>query len=366
MKDKRKIKVVGISTFSGIDLLGIGAEKAGIPIVKQVEFNQYAARASELNFRDADGNSLITWVKPSDEEMNLMLKKLEDEKKEKERKHILKTQYVKQEDGSYLRPQRIQEVDGKALRKALEKKYGKNVIIILFGGPPCQDWSKLQSGEDKGRRELIHQYKRVLKELNADLAIMEEVPDVVNKNNIEVFSAFLEEIHDSGYQVAYRLMNALHYDGCQNRERCICIFVNNKLSKQPVFPEPRPESANRIGDVFTFDHLFSGHFTDEIKTKYQFAGTVTSGSPLWVADDFEKREPTIHELLTLQGLPADTQYIFPEDMPKQQIKLGIGNGVPVNLAFWISKTIMEEILEIPVEYEYKPVTNKSKKESCVE
>lgn len=359
MKDKRKIKVVtGQSLFSGLDFLGLGAEKAGIEIQKQVEFNQYAARASELNFKDSEGNSLITWVKPSAEEMKLMLEKQEDVKKEKERKQVLKTQYIKQDDGSYLRPQRIQEVDGRAIRRGLEKKYGKHVIIVLFGGPPCQDWSKLQSGEDKGRRELIHQYKRVLQELKPDVAIMEEVPDVVNKNNIEVFSEFLKEIHDSGYQVAYRLMNALHYDGCQNRERCICMFVRNDLNKQPVFPEPRPESANRIGDVFTFDYLFSGHFTDTIKTKNDFAGTVTSGSPLWVADDFDKRSPTIKELLILQGLTADMEYIFPEDMPQEQIKLGIGNGVPVNLAFHISKTIMEEIFEIPVEYEYKPVTNR--------
>ena len=158
-------------------------------------------------------------------------------------------------------------------------------------------------------------------------------------------------------------MNALHYDGCQSRARCIGVFVNNGLNKKPVFPEPRPESAMRIGEALDVDYLYSGHFNDTIKTKLDFAGTVTTGSPLWVKKGDVKRPPSNEERLILQGLPAELEYLFPEGTPQDQIRLAIGNAVPVNLAFWIAKTIMEEIFEVQVEYEYAPVTIKSKEKS---
>lgn len=362
--NKKDAEVVAVvSLFGGMDVFLWGFVLAGMKAGYACEYNKWAAKMHELNFKDFNGNPVVHWKHLSADEMKPILKKLDDPKAEKKRKKQVRIQYILNKDGSAIRPEMVQELDGAAIRKQLEKIYVVKVRIVLIGGAPCQDFTKLNVNSDGERNILIFEFIRVMRELDPDVAVMEEVPDVLNKHHFPLYKRFLTQAHGLGYQVAYRVMNALHYDGCQNRERCIAVMVNNRLQEPPVFPEPRPESAIRIGEALDVDHLFSGHFTDVIKTRYEFAGTVTSGSPLWVKKDGVKREPTFEEKLRLQGVAGDLEYEFPEDVPKQQVKLAIGNAVPLNLSFFIGKTIMEEIFEIPVDFDYQAAINGTKEVS---
>ena len=362
--NKKDAEVVAVvSLFAGMDKFLWGMTLAGMKAGYACEYNKWAAKMHELNFKDLNGDSIVHWKHLSAEEMKPILKKLDDPKSEKKRKKQVGIQYILHKDGSATRPEIVQELDGASIRKQLEKMYGVKVRIVLIGGAPCQDFTKLNVNSDGERNSLIFEFTRLMmRGLDPDVAIMEEVPDVLNKHHFPLYQQFLAQAHELGYKIAYQVMNALHYDGCQNRKRCIAVMVNDRLQKQPVFPEPRPESAIRIGEALDVDYLFSGHFTDVIKTCRDFAGTVTSGSPLWVKKNGVKRPPTKQELLRLQGVTKDLEYQFPEGTPKQQIKIAIGNAVPLNLSFHIAKTVMEEIFEIPVEYEYNSVTNQKVKQ----
>ncbi|MBI2279147.1 MAG: DNA cytosine methyltransferase [Bacteroidetes bacterium] len=353
MNKNNKLKqVIIVSIFSGMDLLLYGMMIAGMKGAYAVEFNCHAANMHSFNFKDPNGNPLIRWVFVSAEEMKPKLKKLENEKLEKKRKKELRDHYIMNADGSAKRPETIQEVDGREIRKICEELYGKHIWIVLIGGPPCTDFTKLNVHNDGERNKLVFEYLRILKELNPDVAVMEEVPDILDKNHRDLYFDFLNQASKCGYNCAYQEMNALHYDGCQNRRRVITIMVNKSMGKMPVFPKPRPESAIRPGELFDIDYHFSGHFVDLIKNKNHWMCTVTSGSPSWFAKGDNVWPPTIQDKLVMQGLKSGMKYIIPEGTPIDQQHVAVGNGVPINLAYHIAKTIMEEIFELPVKNEY--------------
>lgn len=351
-KNKKQKQVVVVSIFSGMDLLLYGMRIAGMKGAYAVEFNAYAANMHSLNFKGPDDKPLVRWVSVSKEEMATKLQKKEDKTEERLRTDELRNHYILNDDGSAKRPETVQEVDGKSIRKICEELYGKDIWIVLIGGPPCTDFSKLNVHNDGERNKLMFEYLRILKELNPDVALMEEVPDILDKNHKDLYFEFLNKASKCGYKTAFQEMNALHYDGCQSRRRCITIMVNEEMDKIPVFPKPDHNSAKRTGDLIDIEYFFSGHFTDKVRNRNYFMCTVTGGSPLWFIKDGEKIAPTMREKLTIQGLKKDMEYIIPEGTPVDQQNKAIGNGVPINLSYYLAKTIMEELFELPVEKEY--------------
>lgn len=353
MNKNGKLKqVIIVSIFSGMDLLLYGMMIAGMKGAYAVEFNSHAANMHSFNFKGPDGKPLVRWVFVSAEEMKDKLTKKDDETEEKKRVKELRDHYFVNKDGSAKRPETIQEIDGKKIRKICEELYGKDIWIVLIGGPPCTDFSKLHVHNDGERNKLVFEYLRILKELKPDVAVMEEVTDILDKNHKELYFDFLKQSAECGYEIAYQEMNALHYNGCQNRRRVITIMVNKSLDKMPVFPTPMPESAIRSGKLFEIDYHLSGHFTDKYKNKNHWFCTVTSGSPLQFVKGDNVWAPSVSNKLRIQGLKPEMEYIIPEGTPVDQQHKAVGNGVPINMAYYIGKTIMEEIFGLPVENKY--------------
>lgn len=352
MKKSNETPVVVVSLFSGMDFFLQGMVDAGMKPAYANEFNKYAARIHAHHFKGPDGESLIRMVKLSVEEAEELLTKLEDPGKEKVRKNYLRNHVIELKDGSYERPERIQDVNGKEIRELCHKLYGKNIRIVLIGGPPCQDYTILNTAESQNREINIFEYQRFLEQLRPDVALMEEVPEIVSKKHIDKYLKFLKLCAGADYRVGYKVMNAVLYEGKQSRVRCFTMMVHNDLDRDPVFPEAMPNSAMRVEDVLDIDHFFSGHFTDTIKTKRDFMCTVTSGSPLWFKENGVKRKPTYEELMMFQGIKPEHKYELPAGIPQDQILKAIGNGVPVNVAYHLGKTIMEKIFDQQVDSKY--------------
>lgn len=349
---KNKIPVVVVSTFSGLDLFLLGMVQSGMLPAYANEYNKYAARIHAHNYKGPNGESLIRMLKLSDKESEQLFKEHTNPKDEQIRKNYIKEHIVEMSDGTYTRPERIQDVKGEEIRKLCHELYGEDIRIVLIGGPPCQDYSGLNSGESKNRDKLIFEYLRFLGELKPDVAIMEEVPEIVSPKHVHNFNEFLSRCSDQGYRIAYKIMNAVLYQGKQSRVRCITMMIHEDLQKVPVFPEGNAESAMRVEDFMDIDYFFSGHFSDKIKTKRDFMCTVTSGSPSWLKKDDVKRKPTNDELLKFQGVLDKHNFELPDGIPQEQILRAIGNAVPVNLAYHLGRTIMEKIFDQVIENEY--------------
>lgn len=331
-----KYKIVVVSLFAGIDLFLKGLVKAGMSPAFACEVNKYAARIHAANFFYPDGQPVLTPpVETTREEI---------EKRQAETDRDLKPEWWKK-DGKYFRHKRVEEIDGREIRKLCEEKFGKNIKIVLIGGPPCQDFSPLNLAVNRGRGILTLEFLRIVEELQPDVAVMEEVKAFLSKKHKALFKAFIAKASTLNYNFAHMVMNALHYwIGLQSRERLFIPFVRKDVGNT-VFPEPSVGMMKRFGEIFDADRFYSGHFTDKIKTRNHFVGTVTSGSPLWHKTNGIKIYFTPFDKLKLQGV-IEGDYIIPAGIPDHQLHIAAGNGVCVNVAFAWGKTIIEKILRL--------------------
>jgi len=103
---------------------------------------------------------------------------------------------------------------------------------ILAGGPPCQGFSLL-GGRDAHdpRNRLWREYVRVLDETNADVFVMENVPQLLNSAQFRLLRA---EVIRSGFRVVAEVLNAADYGVPQMRRRA--IVLGSRLG-EPFFPE---------------------------------------------------------------------------------------------------------------------------------
>jgi len=335
---KRKRKIVVVSLFSGMDLFLFACVKAGLIPGYACERNIYAALMHAVNFHHADGSPLIEFVNITQEEYFLR----------KGQKDLVDT--CTEKDGQFIRAKTVEEVNGFDIRRRIEKEYGSDVIIILIGGPPCQDLISFNPSRNSGvdgdptsRNFLMFEYLRLLKELDPDVALMEQSTQIGSEKNSHILNRFISEIRQLPFRVGYLDMDSIHFLGNQSRLRRVFLFVSDRLNKMPVFPIPMPEKAKRVRDFLDIDRFHSGHFTDRIKTKNDFMGTVTSGSPLWFYQDERKWHPTIDELLWCDDVKPG-EYIIPSDIPAQQVKKALGNVVVVSTGYALITTVLEKIL----------------------
>jgi len=149
------------------------------------------------------------------------------------------------------------------------------VIDAIFGGPPCQGFSR--NGERKGvndpRNFLFREYVRVINELKPNYVVMENVEGFtdtkldgfVGLTGIEYHgkdslapNLLKSELNLAGYDVIEpKILNAADYGVPQNRRRAIFIAYKKGLTV-PKYPDPllkeseRISSINAIGDLLVF------------------------------------------------------------------------------------------------------------------
>jgi len=335
-------RIIVASTFSGMDLFLLGCIKAGMFPGYAVELNFWASIMHAANFKNPDGTPVLNFINISIDKHSYMKKHVdEDGRKDLEDQ----TGII---DGQPVRTKLIGEIDGGDIRKAIEATYGNDIIIIQIGGPPCTDYSKINKRKRTGeanRNNLVFEYLRILKGLNPDIALMEEVTDFGQGEFKNIYAEFHKELAKLPYRVGEQEMNSLHYGGHQSRSRKVIMMVHNNLNAEPIFPDGDAVNVKRVKDFLDIDHYHSGHFTDTIKNKNSFMCTVTSGSPHVFYKDGKKRKPTIAELLLCMDVEKD-MYTIPEEVPTSQIKTAIGNGVCVSVSFALANTIIEKILKL--------------------
>ena len=115
---------------------------------------------------------------------------------------------------------------------------------------PCQDLS-VASGTQKGfaegsgtRSALAWEVIRLLKVGKdegtlPEFLVMENVPAILNKRNIDEFKRLVKELEGIGYTSTYQVLNAKDYGVPQNRKRC--FMVSTLAHGRFVFPGPCPD-----------------------------------------------------------------------------------------------------------------------------
>jgi site-specific DNA-cytosine methylase len=334
MKTRKRIIIV--STFSGMDLLMLAFMRAWALPGYGLEKNVWAALMHAVNFKYPDGSPVMQFVDITKEEHEV----LKDDKDTEYDSALI--------NGKYIRGKRIQEVNGAEIRAEIERIYGKDICIIMLGGPPCQDYCKLNQNKrtgDRNRNPLVFEYLRVLKELNPDLAIMEEAQEFGQPQFAGIFREFMAAAMELNYHVAHMEANSLHYGSNQQRIRRVVMLVNKGLGKMPVFPAPDTVNVKRVRDFLDIDYFHSGNFTDKIKGSGHFMCTVTSGAPAYFIKSGNKYKPSNDELLLCFDINKG-EYVIPSFISQQQVRKAIGNSVSVALFHKVAVTLINEVLHL--------------------
>lgn len=256
----------------------------------------------------------------------------------------------------------------------------------IIGGPPCQAFSSARGAFNPNdeRIKCIFEYARWVKLLEPDFFMFENVKGLLEKTKRPIFDYFIEQLEDLGYDIKYKVLSAHNYGSVQKRERVIAVGFKKDLKTDYSFPEPI-ETKKYVKDILRNDekldecakydakkmevvpHIPEGGNWRSLKDEellkkallgnYErrlggmtgvykrldrngFCPTLTT-SPTqrntMAIHPTEDRPLSVKEYMRAQGLPDDFEIV---GSTAQKYKF-IGNGVPVEMANCIAKSIYE-------------------------
>src|SRR3989344_5053187 len=135
----------------------------------------------------------------------------------------------------------IKKVTGKEIRRLTDNKK----IHVIVGGPPCQGFSMAGKRQPNDpRNSLFMEYIRLVKELNPDFFVMENVRGILSMKNendenvIDIILKEFENIKEKGkikYNVELYRVNTADYGVPQKRNRI--FIIGHKPKYRFSFPK---------------------------------------------------------------------------------------------------------------------------------
>lgn len=158
--------------------------------------------------------------------------------------------------------------------EVLTKYQGVDVII---GGPPCQGFSNanrtnIYSEEAQQKNKLFLEFLRFVRLLQPTIAVMENVPAILTRDN----GATIEAIHtlykDMGYQVTERVLLASDYGVPENRKRTIIVAVKEPydiFNHDWIQKKPLVTVKEALSDLYEQPEGIDGDYHSEPQSDYQ-------------------------------------------------------------------------------------------------
>ena len=134
----------------------------------------------------------------------------------------------------------------------LRRLWPEGAVTLLAGCAPCQPFSSYRRGADTTGEEkwtLLTEFGRLVREALPHLVTMENVPRI---SSTSVFRAFLTDLTDSGYAVAWRSCYGPDYGLAQGRRRLVLVASRLgpvRLPIRQVSPSAYPSVRDVIGDL---------------------------------------------------------------------------------------------------------------------
>jgi len=187
---KNKDKVGAISLFSGCGGLDIGCHLSGIPVVVATDNDSDCMNTLRLNKKYYENTKIY-----HENIVNIPVEKI----------------------------------------KSTVKKSSLNKVIII-GGPPCQPFSKASYWVGHKRRKgvndsrnLIDEFFWMIKKINPDGFVFENVESILHPKHREVISNIKSMLEKSDYNYKIIKANALDYGVPQKRKRIFIVGTKAKF-----------------------------------------------------------------------------------------------------------------------------------------
>lgn len=256
----------------------------------------------------------------------------------------------------------------------------------VIGGPPCQSWSEAGAlrgiNDDRGR--LFYEFIRVLKDKQPKFFIAENVSGMLADIHRLAVENIIKMFNEAGYNMTIRLVNAVDYGVPQDRKRVFYIGFRKDLDVNFEFPKPinkkvvlkdaiwdlkdtaipaLPKNKTN-GDmclVKNHEYMIGGFSTifmsrnrvrlwDEPSFTIQAGGRhapIHPQAPKMLFVDQNKRifvpgkedlyrRLSVRECARIQTFPDEFEFIYTDVSDGYKM---IGNAVPVELAYYVAKSV---------------------------
>lgn len=227
---------------------------------------------------------------------------------------------------------------------------------VIFGGPPCQDFSTAGHQDENGGRAILSiAFAEIVARLSPRWFVMENVATI---RNTQSYKQACGIFHDAGYGLSCKILNAAYCGVPQIRKR---MFIIGGLGEDDGFLDStldeglsdRPMTIrDYLGDSLGIDHYF------RVPTNYSRRGVFSIDEPSMTIRAVDRPIPPgytgnpndsapVSETRVLT--PKERSYIqtFPEEFEffggKSDVNTMIGNAVPVNLASYVARALMSHI-----------------------
>ena len=264
--------------------------------------------------------------------------------------------------------------------------YSKYVdkVDLLTGGVPCQSFSQagLRKGLDDPRGDLMMKFNDILNVIKPKIFMIENVKGLLTHDDGKTIKKIIETLNENDlYNISYKCLDASKYDVPQKRERVFIVGVLKNITHSFKFPE---ESITKklLKDVLYNVPISNGaKYNEEKKTLFKMipqggcwvnlpedlqksylGNSYNSGggkrgilyrlsmekpsltllcTPSQKQTErchpLEERPLTIREYARIQTFEDDYEFIGSLNSQYKQI----GNAVPVELASYMGKALLE-------------------------
>jgi len=188
------MQMIGVEIFSGAGGMSVGAEMAGVCIKMGIDIDFYSCETFKYNHPNAT-------------------------------------------------------VLNKDIKEVKTIELAKDSPSILFGGPPCQGYSKSNTRTRTKENEenwYFKEFVRLLKIWTPDWFVFENVAGLKGASKGYFFKEILKEFEKTRYKINWSILNALDYGVPQNRER---LFIVGSLNYDFCFPDPTTDIKTTVREA---------------------------------------------------------------------------------------------------------------------
>tara|TARA_X000000950_G_scaffold234210_1_gene284052 strand:- start:1221 stop:2354 length:1134 start_codon:yes stop_codon:yes gene_type:complete len=125
----------------------------------------------------------------------------------------------------------IKKLKNKDISKVIQNKK----VDLIVGGPPCQGFSTVGTGNPEDERNtLFKEFLRIVKHVSPSFVVMENVTGLLAKKNEKNLLKIFQMFKRLGYTADVKILSAEKFGVPERRRRT--IFIATKLNTEIVFP----------------------------------------------------------------------------------------------------------------------------------
>lgn len=168
-------------------------------------------------------------------------------------------------------------------------------IDVVTGGFPCQGFS--HAGDRLGFNDVsgtaFWGFAKAIMEINPKVFVGENVKGLITHDNGNTLQIIINVLGRNGYNIKYQVLNSVHYDVPQKRERIIIIGIRNDIHNYNDYQYP--PISNRIVTLReAFKNIPNSHGSNYSEMRRKVLEQVPEGGnwrdlPYLVAKDYMKK-----------------------------------------------------------------------------